>query len=66
MDIAGWNRKLEGAEPDGWCAPGVCCEACTKTYQIRVVEILKVRRPEATYYYNVCMECQTAKLEIKW
>lgn len=32
---------------------------------IKLVEILKVRRPGAVYYYYVCIECQF-KLGIEW
>lgn len=63
MDIEEWKQKLEGAERDGWCAPGVRCAICDRTFLIDFVETLKVRRPEATYYYYVCVECQ-AKLGI--
>ena len=30
MDIEEWKEKLEGAEPDGWCNPGVPCQICQK------------------------------------
>ena len=66
MDIEEWKQKLEGAERDGWCDLGVRCEICHRAFLIDFGEILKVRRPEATYYYYVCIECQTVKLGIKW
>lgn len=63
MDIEEWKKKLEGAEPDGWCAADVRCEICHRVLT-DFGEILKVRRPEATYYYYVCVECQAVKLGI--
>lgn len=64
MDIEEWKKKVEGAEGDGWCAPGVSCEICHGAFLINFGEILKVRRPEATYYYYICLECQAVKLGI--
>jgi len=58
LDIEAWKRKLEGVEQDGWCAPGVRCEVCTKAYLIKIVEILKVRRASETRYHYVCLGCQ--------
>ena len=66
MDIEAWKEKLEGAEHGGSCNAGVRCQICQRAYQIKVVEILKVRRPPTTYFYYVCIECQTRKLGIRW
>ena len=65
MDIEEWKQKLEGAERDGWCDLGVRCQICQSTFLIKLVEILKLRRPGAVYYYYVCVECQF-KLGIEW
>lgn len=64
MDIEERKKQLEGAERDGWCDPGVSCEICQRAFLIDFVEIVKVRRPETTYYYYVCIECQAVKLGI--
>lgn len=34
MDIEEWKKKVEGAEGDGWCAPGVSCEICHGAFLI--------------------------------
>lgn len=45
MDIEEWKEKLEGAEPDGWCNPGVPCQICQKASSgTNPVEVLSVRR----------------------
>ena len=66
MDIEKWKQKLEGVERDGWCDAGVSCEICQRAFQIKLVEILKVRRPSMTYFYYVCIECQMRKLGLRW
>ena len=61
MDIEEWKRKLEGAEPDGWCNLDVPCQICRRasaSVLIELVEILKVQRSGVTYFYCVCVDCQ--------
>jgi hypothetical protein len=65
MDIEAWKRKLDGAERDGLCGPSVHCEVCGEAFQVRVVEILKVRRASETWFYYVCLVCQW-DLGIRW
>jgi hypothetical protein len=65
LDIEEWKRNLEGAEPDGWCNPGVRCEACGKAYQIKLVEIFKIRGASETRYHYVCLDCQW-NVGLKW
>lgn len=66
MDTEQRKQKLEGAEGVGWCAPRVRCEICHRASLIEFGEILKVRRPESTYYHYVRIECRAVKLGIQW